>query len=277
MSNHNNGNGEGGLGTNVGSVLAGALGATVPEVNPVKPDAKVCFGPSCPDRRRAFRNDTHDRGFGEYGPRWERPGNHEGTQRHQRVPVPEVFGSIALDSVDRIELKLTFHEDAHCDLIPQRLRVDTHIDKKKLLGSAFVDRGTQPIKSNHTQASLIRVGLANNGFYLADARSYRKHEPDTKLKYYSRPKRCVVLEFRRNIAGAIPLDSVTQDEVRTLANLSWAECFVWDNTQVEPLPGHKSDRSVTINCRGPERDMKSKRMIVIRDGSIVSLPAVVES
>jgi hypothetical protein len=277
VSNHSNGNG-GGLSTNVGSVLANVLGATVPEVNLVEPDTKVCFGPSCPDRRRPFRNDTHDRGFGEHGPRWDRPDNRQGTQRSQYVPVSEVFGSVALDSVDRIELKLTFHEDAHCDLIPQQLRLDTtKIDKKKVLGSQYVDRGTQPIKSNHTQASLIRVGLANNGFYLADARSYRKHEPDRVLKYYNRPKRCVVLEFRRNIDGAIPLDSVTQDEVRALANLSWAECFVWDNTQVEPLPGHKPDRSVTINCRGPERDMKPKRMLAIRDGSIVSVPAVVES
>lgn len=277
MSNHSKGNGEGGLSTNVGSVLAGVLGATAHQANPVKPDVTVCFGPSCPDRRRLFRNDTHDRGFGEHGPRWERPDNRQGGQRPQRAPVPEVFGSITLDSVDRIELKLTFHEDAHCDLIPQRLRLDTRLDKKALLGNQYVDRGIQPIKSNHTQASLIRVGLANNGFYLADARSYRKHEPDTKIRYYNRPKRCVVLEFRRNVIGAIPLDSVTQDEVRALANLSWSECFIWDNTQAEPLPGHKPDRSVTINCRGPERDTKPKRMIAIRDGSIVSVPAVVES
>jgi hypothetical protein len=240
------------VGTNVGFALARALGA--PEV-PVQ------------DQNNDRKSDQNQNNQPVAGVRPEfRDGRYHYEGQRLGGSVPEVLGEVSLATVEKILVKFSFFEDTHFDLFPIDIEVREWLDRKKLLGDSYVDGGIQPIIVHNIGLGLVRRGLTNQGFHLADVFVCEKTERHLRL-HYSRKKFAVTLEFHRGDNASVELSRKMADHLRHLASIIWQDCFVWDNTEATNTDG-KKDMSVTVNCRNPLIGCKSMKSLVVRDGNI---------
>ena len=238
---------------NVGSALARALGA--PE-NPPALQMSGCESDQNNETQTQVEVTRPDFRDGRYHYR-----------NQGRGPVPEILGTVSLDGVEKIQVKFSFFEDTNFDLLPQDIRVQEQLDRKKLLGDSYVDGGVQPIVAHSVSLGLVRRGLTNQGFSLTDVFVYDKTERHPDLRYYNRKKYAVTLEFRR-YSDSVKVSGRMAEELRRLANIVWQDCFVWDNTGKAANAEGEKDLSVTINARNPLLGCKSKKALVIRERTL---------
>jgi len=243
----------GSVGTNVGFALARVLGA--PEV-PVQENG-----------RESDQTDNNQPKVEGVRPEF-RGGRYHYEGQHPKGPAPEILGTVELATVEKILVKFSFFEDMHFDLIPEDIKVREQLDRKKLLGDTYVDGGIQPIVAHTIGLGLVRRGLTNQGFHLADVFVYDKTERHPTLRYYNRRKYAVTLEFRRGDGASVEISRKMTDHLRRLANIVWQDCFVWDNTGKAANVDGEKDLSVTVNCRNPLIGCKSTKALGVRDGKV---------
>lgn len=124
-----------------------------------------------------------------------------------------------------------------------------------------VDTGTQVISTKRpTQSAVIRRGLANNGFRLANLHWFSRQSNPKDHKQSSEPLYVVVACFIRGANDSVPTTAEVA-ALRALASMTWSQCFVWDNP----------NQLATINFLGRLADQKPKQSITVRDGSVVAL------
>lgn len=188
------------------------------------------------------------------------------------LPRIQLVGSADRDPVERVLVKFNFSNrnripkwipeidrssDREVDAIHQmeaRKQGQGTLAQVGRIRRGRVDTGVEAIKSTGSvhQVALLRRGLVNNGFGFAHAHWFeRKNKANRKIFV-------VVMAFEPGRESP-NLSRDTVEDLRTLANLGWKECYGWDNP----------DGTVTINCVSLVPDMPFQRVLRIRDGAIV--------
>lgn len=180
----------------------------------------------------------------------------------QGVLVKFNFGEKYLDlipaGVPQVDRESDGMMDVYHQIAALQAGLDQSLTRLGRVRPGRVDTGTNVLAVNWpVHAAILRRGLANNGFRLVG------------IHWFSRDKderRTYVLNaaYIRSGRGIELTDSVTQ-ALRDLANMTWGQCFVWDNP-----PGNPA----TVNFVDVQRRQKPKFALAVRDGQVAALEAV---
>lgn len=179
----------------------------------------------------------------------------------------QVLGEASLN-VARVLLKCSFFQDQHGYLVPRGIEDRGEHNNRAIVG--YKDDGKQEIGAHVVDVSVLRVGMANNRYFLNQAWVNYKMETDLRDASRRRKKIVVNMQFERGDAPT-DLDRKLVGGLRDLANTVWKDCYVWANPDNAMSPG----KSVTINLRAPmNRNRPAETKLKIEGGVLVaeSLP-----
>ena len=182
---------------------------------------------------------------------------------------PEILGQVSLtDTADgRSVKKILVHFKVPKDLIPRGLLPKEHRDQKQVLGSDYGNKikGKQAIIVYDVQVAFLRKGLANHGWFLAEANYYEKQEDNFSRPGEKRTVYIVCLTYSKSSENPLKLASTTLAGIRGLSNITWSECFVWDNTAKAA-----EAESISLHCRHSQGS-RLRRIVAVRGGNICCL------